>query len=58
MFWKILGIVAAAWIALIVIGAVIKMLIPVLVISVLAFGAYALYKAVTSTGHKEDVTRY
>jgi hypothetical protein len=46
VFWKILGIVAAIWIAIMIVGWVIKMLIPVVAISVVVFGGYLLYKAV------------
>ncbi|BAD58701.1 hypothetical protein IU443_10255 [Nocardia farcinica] len=47
MLWKIIGVVAVVWIALAVIGALIKGLFPILVISALVFGAYLLYKAIS-----------
>jgi hypothetical protein len=49
MFWKILGVVALVWLALIVIGALIKALFPILMISVVVFGLFLLYKAVSGT---------
>ncbi|WP_040867948.1 hypothetical protein [Nocardia exalbida] len=49
MLWKIIGIVAVVWIALAVIGALIKGLFPILVISAVVFGLYLLYKAVSGS---------
>ncbi|MEU6828059.1 hypothetical protein ABZ894_05345 [Nocardia beijingensis] len=49
MLWKIIGIVAVVWIALTVIGALIKGLFPILVISAVVFGLYLLYKAVSGS---------
>lgn len=60
MFWKILGIVAAVWIALVVLGWVFKvvvgMVLPVLCLSVVVFGGYLLYKAVKGS-KSSDTTR-
>ncbi|MFI6045802.1 hypothetical protein ACIA8C_29550 [Nocardia sp. NPDC051321] len=47
MLWKIIGVVAVVWIALAIIGALIKGLFPILVISAIVFGLYLLYKAVS-----------
>ncbi|WP_175585821.1 hypothetical protein [Nocardia cyriacigeorgica] len=47
MLWKIIGVVAVVWIALAVIGALIKGLFPILMISAVVFGLYLLYKAVS-----------
>ncbi|MGV9677498.1 hypothetical protein ACWDSJ_19680 [Nocardia sp. NPDC003482] len=49
MFWKILGVVALVWLALIVVGALIKALFPILMISLVVFGLYLLYKAVSGS---------
>ncbi|RDI64838.1 hypothetical protein [Nocardia pseudobrasiliensis] len=49
MFWKILGVVALAWLALIVVGALVKALFPILMISLVVFGLYLLYKAVSGS---------
>lgn len=57
VFWKILGIIALVWIAFIVIGAVIKLVMPVLVIGALAIGGYVIYKAIKSSS-SDQVTRY
>ncbi|WP_169811592.1 hypothetical protein [Nocardia shimofusensis] len=48
MLWKIIGVVAIVWIALAIIGALIEGLFPVLVVGALVFGAYLLFKAVSS----------
>jgi hypothetical protein len=56
VFWKIVGIVALVWLAFIVVGALIKGLFPILVISAIVFGLYLLYKAMSSSDSK-DVTR-
>ena len=48
MIWKIIIGVVLIWIALMLVGWLFKMVIPVLVISALAFGVYALYKASSS----------
>ncbi len=49
MLWKIIGVVAVVWIALAVIGALIKGLFPILVISAVVFGLYLLYKAIAGS---------
>ena len=45
MVWKIVGLVVLAWIALMVIGWVFKVLLQVIVVGAILFGVYALYKA-------------
>jgi hypothetical protein len=54
VFLKILGIVALVWIALVIIGVLIKGLFPILVISAVVFGFYLLYKSLF--GSKRDMT--
>ncbi|MCU1644882.1 MAG: hypothetical protein JWN03_5157 [Nocardia sp.] len=49
MLWKIIGVVAVVWIALAIIGALIKGLFPILMISAVVFGLYLLYKAVSGS---------
>ncbi|MGI5217341.1 hypothetical protein [Nocardia sp. CA-290969] len=49
MLWKIIGVVAVVWIALAVIGALVKGLFPILVISAVVFGLYLLYKAISGS---------
>ncbi|WP_169812638.1 hypothetical protein OHB26_22850 [Nocardia sp. NBC_01503] len=49
MLWKIIGIVAVVWIALAIIGALIKGLFPILMISLVVFGLYLVYKAVSGS---------
>lgn len=49
MLWKIIGVVAVVWIALTLVGALIKGLFPILVISVVVFGLYLLYKAISGS---------
>ncbi|MFQ6398273.1 hypothetical protein ACLMAJ_33140 [Nocardia sp. KC 131] len=56
MLWKIIGVVAVVWIALAIIGALIKGLFPILVISAVVFGLYLLYKAVSGS-NKSSVTK-
>lgn len=52
MLWKIIGVVAVVWIALAIIGALIKGLFPILMISLVVFGLYLLYKAVSGSSDK------
>ncbi|MEV6137024.1 hypothetical protein AB0L63_13400 [Nocardia sp. NPDC051990] len=54
MLWKIIGVVAVVWIALAIIGALIKGLFPILVISAVVFGLYLLYKAVAGSGNSTE----
>ncbi|GAB4584746.1 MULTISPECIES: hypothetical protein [Nocardia] len=49
MLWKIIGVVALVWIAFAIIGALIKGLFPILMISAVVFGLYLLYKAVSNS---------
>ncbi|WP_199743018.1 hypothetical protein [Nocardia stercoris] len=51
MFWKILGAVVLVWLALLLVGALIKALFPILMITLVVFGLYTLYKLV-SGGNK------
>jgi hypothetical protein len=57
MLWKIIGVVAVVWIALAIIGALIKGLFPILVISAVVFGLYLLYKAASAGSNKSSVTK-
>ena len=54
MFWKILGVVAVVWLVLIVVGALVKALFPILMISLVVFGLYLLYKAVSGSKSTVD----
>ena len=56
MIWKIIGIIAIVWIALAVIGALLKGLFWVLVVGALAVGGYLLFKAL-SPSDRTDLTR-
>lgn len=56
VFWKIVGIVALVWLAFLILGALIKSLFPIVVVSAIVFGLYLLYKA-TSDSDAKDVTR-
>ncbi|WP_194814413.1 hypothetical protein [Nocardia sp. XZ_19_385] len=57
MLWKIIGVVALVWIAFMVIGALIKGLFPILMISAIVFGLYLLYKAVTGSEEKTTINK-
>ncbi|MFC3962010.1 hypothetical protein [Nocardia jiangsuensis] len=50
MVWKIIGVVALVWIAVAIIGALLKGLFPLLVLAVIVGGLYLLYKAVAGSG--------
>lgn len=55
MFWKIVGVVALVWIALAVVGALVKGLFWVLVVGAVVFGLYLLFKAMSgSDAHDID----
>jgi uncharacterized membrane protein len=56
VFWKILGIVALVWIALALVGVLVKGLFWILAISAVVFGVYLLVKAF-SDSDSNDVTR-
>ncbi|MEV6276049.1 hypothetical protein [Nocardia sp. NPDC051832] len=57
MLWKIIGVVALVWIAFMVVGALIKGLFPILMISAIVFGLYLLYKAVTGSEEKTTIDK-
>ncbi|MEU0541351.1 hypothetical protein [Nocardia sp. NPDC005978] len=57
MLWKIIGVVAVVWIALAIIGALIKGLFPILMISLVVFGLYLLYKAVSGSNDKSPLSK-
>ncbi|MFF0814106.1 hypothetical protein ACFYVR_02950 [Rhodococcus sp. NPDC003318] len=56
MFWKILGIVALIWIALALVGVLVKGLFWILAISAVVFGVYLLVKAF-SDSDSNDTSR-
>ncbi|RVW03560.1 hypothetical protein [Rhodococcus spongiicola] len=61
MFWKIVGIVALVWIALWLIGILVKGLFWILVVSAIVFGLYMLFKAKSGSSHSSrgrDKTRF
>jgi hypothetical protein len=61
VFWKILGIVVAVWIAFVVVGAIVgavlKLLIPALVLGILVALGYGAYKAISGS-NSNDITRF
>lgn len=57
MVWKVIGIVVVAWIALSIIGALIKGLLPLLVIAAIGTGLYLLYKAVSGSADNSPISK-
>lgn len=57
MFWKIVGIVALIWIAFALIGAVMKGLFWILVVSAIVFGIYMLFKSMSGSSDAADKPR-
>ncbi len=47
MLWKIIGVLLVVWLAFLVVGAIFKLLVPILVVGVLILGGVMLYRAVT-----------
>lgn len=45
--WKIIGVLLVVWLAFLVVGAIFKLLVPILVVGVLILGGVMLYRAVT-----------
>ncbi|WP_460726242.1 hypothetical protein [Nocardia heshunensis] len=58
MFWKILGVVVLVWIAFAILGALIKALFPILVITAIVFGLYWVYKAMSGSKNKSPLGKY
>lgn len=58
MFWKIVGIVALIWVALALVGVLVKGLFWILVVSAIVFGAYLLFKAMTGSDDTTPTTRF
>ncbi|WP_175420413.1 hypothetical protein [Rhodococcus sp. SGAir0479] len=58
MFWKIIGIVALVWIALALVGALVKGLFWILAVSAIVFGVYLLLKAMSGSSDTADKTGY
>ncbi|MFD4294910.1 hypothetical protein ACFWPA_10195 [Rhodococcus sp. NPDC058505] len=56
MFWKILGVVALVWIALALVGVLVKGLFWILAVSAVVFGVYLLVKAF-SDSDSQKVTK-
>jgi hypothetical protein len=57
VFWKIVGIVALIWIAFALIGAVMKGLFWILVVSAIVFGIYMLFKSMSGSSDAADKPR-
>ncbi|MGH3723660.1 MAG: hypothetical protein ACRDUS_05990 [Mycobacterium sp.] len=49
MLWKIIGVLLVVWLAFLVVGAIFKLLVPMLVVGAVILGAVMLYRAVTDT---------
>jgi hypothetical protein len=47
MFWRVLGVIIAVWIAVIVLGAIVKALFPLLALAVVGTAAYFLFRAIS-----------
>lgn len=62
MFWKVVGIVVVAWIALAILGsllgALIEAAISVAIVGALAYGGYVVYKAISSDKKNDISTRF
>ncbi|WP_040810335.1 hypothetical protein [Nocardia concava] len=58
MFWKILGVVVLVWIAVAVLGALIKALFPILMVTAVIFGLYLLYKALSGSKDKSPLGKF
>ncbi|MGW4249809.1 hypothetical protein [Nocardia sp. NPDC004722] len=58
MFWKILGVVVLVWIAFAILGALIKALFPILIITAIIFGLYLVYKAMSGSKNKSPLGKY
>ncbi|AMY25018.1 hypothetical protein HQO38_06445 [Rhodococcus fascians] len=57
MFWKILGFIVLVWIALALLGSIIKGLFWLVVAGAIVFGLVWLYKAISS-GHDRSSLKY
>jgi len=57
VFWKIVGAVAVVWIAFALIGALVKGLFGILVVSAIVFGLYMLFKAMSGSSERSDNSR-
>ena len=57
MFWKILGFIVLVWIALALLGSIIKGLFWLIVAGAIVFGLVWLYKAISS-GHDRSSLKY
>lgn len=49
MLWKIIGVLLVVWLAFLVVGAIFKLLVPMLVVGAVILGGVMLYRAVTDT---------
>ncbi|MFE3293431.1 hypothetical protein [Rhodococcus sp. NPDC059234] len=56
MFWKIIGVVALIWVAMALVGVLVKGLFWIVAVSAVVFGLYLLFKAMSGSD-SNDVTR-
>ncbi len=56
MFWKILGAIVLVWLAVVILGAVLKALFPLLALAVVGAGLYFLYRSMTGEKDRTDKT--
>ncbi|AMU21860.1 Uncharacterised protein [Mycobacteroides abscessus subsp. bolletii] len=47
--WKIIGVLLLVWLAFVMVGAIFKLVVPMLVVGALILGTVLLYRAVTET---------
>lgn len=50
MFWKILGVVVLVWITLAILGAILKLVFPLIALAAVGTGLYLLYRATIGRG--------
>lgn len=56
MFWKIVAVVAVIWVALAIVGVLVKGLFWILAVSAVVFGVYLVVKALSGS-NSNGVTR-
>lgn len=48
MFWKVLGVIVLAWLAIGLISAIVKSVIPLVILGLVVVGALTLYRKANS----------
>lgn len=55
VLWKIVGVLLGVWLAFLIVGAIFKLVVPMLVVGAVILGSVMIYRAVTGAGDSKSL---